>query len=221
MLPYGSFSGRLAMTAIRAPWAAYIDRQHRYPTGLIGQIIGERMLRQHAPETAWSVRLLHVQPTDRILEIGFGAGRGLALALTQAHQGCVPALISPPTMIRAAAQRNRRRSSAASSSSYVAMSPRFRLGSSSFDKLFSVHTFYFWPDPRAVCTRLISILAHGGRPVSTFATARRLPNGDWNYWDIHHLAEHWSRSSISIPTSRPRSVWAELTRIQQCRNRDR
>ena len=65
------------MTAVRGPWAAYVDRQHRYPTGLVGQIIGERMLRQHAPETEWSVGLLHIQPTDQILEIGFGTGLNL------------------------------------------------------------------------------------------------------------------------------------------------
>jgi SAM-dependent methyltransferase len=62
-------------------------------------------------------------------------------------------------------------------------------GEERFDKLFNIHTFYFWPDPRTICTHLVTILAHGGRLVSTFATARRLPNGDWNYWDIHHRAE--------------------------------
>jgi SAM-dependent methyltransferase len=177
------------MTAVRTPWAAYIDRQHRYPTGFVGQIIGRRMLRQHAPETAWSVGLLHIQPIDRILEIGFGAGRGLALALTQAHLGCVTGVDLSRTMIRAAARRNRlaiERGQLFLVCGDVATLP---FEEQRFDKLFSVHTFYFWPDPRAVCTRLITILAHGGRLVSTFATARRLPNGDWKYWDIHPLAE--------------------------------
>src|SRR4051794_23962152 len=81
--------GEFSMTAFRAQWSAYVDRQHRYPTGLVGQIVGERMLRQHAPETDWSIGLLQLQPTDRILEIGSGAGRGLALALAHAHQGRV------------------------------------------------------------------------------------------------------------------------------------
>ena len=177
------------MTAVRAPWAAYIDQQHRYPTGLVGQIIGERMLRQHAPETKWSVGLLHLQPTDRTLEIGFGAGRGLALALAQVHQGCVTGVDLSPTMIRAAARRNRiaiERGQLFLVRGNVATLP---FEEQRFDKLLSVHTFYFWPDPRAVCMQLVTILAHRGRLVSTFATARKLPNGGWNYWDIHHLAE--------------------------------
>jgi SAM-dependent methyltransferase len=62
-------------------------------------------------------------------------------------------------------------------------------GEQRFDKLLSIHTFYFWPDPHAVCAHLVSMLAHGGRLVSTFATARRLSNGEWNFWDIHRVAE--------------------------------
>jgi SAM-dependent methyltransferase len=189
MLPYSDFIGRYDMTALRAHWTAYIDQQHRYPTGLVGRIIGERMLRQHAPENEWSIGLLHLQPTDRILEIGFGAGRGLALALAQAHQGQVTGVDLSPTMIRAAARRNRtavERGQLILVRGNIATLP---FGEQRFDKVFSLHTFYFWPDPRAVCTRLVSLLAHAGRLVSTCATACKLPNGDWNYWDVHQLAK--------------------------------
>jgi SAM-dependent methyltransferase len=177
------------MTAVRTPWAAYVDQQHRYPTGFVGQIIGERMLRQHAPETEWSIELLHLQATDQILEIGFGAGRGLALALAQADEGRVTGVDLSPTMLRAAARRNRtaiERGQLFLVRGNVATLP-FR--EQRFDKLLSIHTFYFWPDPSSVCTRLITLLAHNSRLVSTFATARKLPNGDWRYWEIHRQAE--------------------------------
>jgi SAM-dependent methyltransferase len=177
------------MTAVRTAWAAYVDQQHRYPTGLIGQIIGERMLRQHAPETEWSVGLLQLQPADRILEIGFGAGRGLALALAQADHGRVTGVDLSATMLRSAARRNRAAIKRGQLSLVRSDITTLPFGEQCFDKLFSIHTFYFWPDPRAVCMGLIAILAHSGRLVSTFATARRLPNGDWNYWDVHRQAE--------------------------------
>jgi SAM-dependent methyltransferase len=147
------------------------------------------MLRQHAPETDWSVTLLQLRPTDRILEIGFGAGRGLALALEQAPQGRVTGVDLSRAMIRSAARHNQTaiaRGQLILLRGNIAALP---FGEQLFDKLFSIHTFYFWPEPRAVCTRLGSILAHGGRLVSTFATARKLPNGEWGYWDIHCLAE--------------------------------
>jgi ubiquinone/menaquinone biosynthesis C-methylase UbiE len=177
------------MAALRTLWAAYVDRQHRYPTGVVGQIIGERMLRQHTPETNWSIGLLNIQATDRILEIGFGAGRGLALALKRASQGRVTGLDLSSTMIRAAAQRNRtaiQRGQLVLLRGNVATLP---FGQQLFDKLFTIHTFYFWPDPCAVCTRLVGLLARPGRLISTFATARKFPNGEWRYWDVQRRAE--------------------------------
>jgi ubiquinone/menaquinone biosynthesis C-methylase UbiE len=188
------------MTTVRAAWAAYIDRQHRYPNGLVGQIIGERMLRQHAPETEWSVGLLDIQPHDQILEIGFGAGRGLALALAQAQQGRVVGVDLSATMLRAAARRNRaaiERGRLALVRGNVAALP---FGAERFNKLFSIHTFYFWPDPSLVCTRLISVLAQSGRLVSTFATARKLANGSWERWDMHRLAEELVKQLAQFPT---------------------
>jgi SAM-dependent methyltransferase len=177
------------MGALRAQWAAYVAQQHRYPTGLVGQIIGECMLRQHAPETEWSIELLQVQPTDRILEIGFGAGRGLTLSLEQAHQGRVTGVDLSVAMIRAAAGRNRTAFERGQLMLVRGNLATLPFGETVFDKLFSIHTFYFWPDPCAVYQRLVGLLAHGGRLVSTFATARKLPNGDWDYWDVQHLAE--------------------------------
>lgn len=177
------------MTALRARWSAYIDQQHRLPSGLIGQLIGERMIRQHAPETEWSVELLRLRPTDRVLEVGCGAGRGLSRILAQTHQRHVIGMDLSPTMLRAAARRNR----AAIASGQLQLvrgnleSPPFE--GERFDKLFSIHTFYFWHDPWAVCAQLLDLLASGGRLVSTFATARREPDGAWHYWEVHQIAQ--------------------------------
>lgn len=177
------------MNTLRAHWSAYFDQQHRYPTGLIGQLIGELMLRQHAPETEWTLRLLDLQPTDRVLEIGFGAGRGLTLALAQAYQGNVTGVDLSPTMIQAAVRRNRTAIARGQLTLLRGNVATLPFSEPLFDKLFSLHTFYFWPHPHVVCADLASLLAPGGRLVSTFATARRLPNGEWSYWDVHYRAE--------------------------------
>jgi SAM-dependent methyltransferase len=177
------------VAALSARWSAYVDQQHRYPTGLTGWLIGERMRRQHAPETEWSVDLLHLQPTDRVLEIGFGAGRGLALTLQHTNQGRVTGIDVSATMIRAAMRRNR----AALAHGQLALLrgdiAHLPFSKRQFDKIFSIHTFYFWPDPHAICQHLINLLARGGTLVSTFATARTMPNGDRMYWPLQQRAE--------------------------------
>jgi SAM-dependent methyltransferase len=175
--------------SLRARWSAYIDQQHRLPSGLVGRVIGGRMLRQHAPETNWSIELLQLQPGDRVLELGFGAGRGLGLALARLHGGHVTGIDRSPTMLRVA----RRRYRAAIIANRLALLQGdltqlpFSMGQ--FTKIVSIHTFYFWPEPLFVCEQLMELLAPTGRLVSTFATGQRLPTGEWTFWKIHHQAE--------------------------------
>src|SRR5215211_1779167 len=95
------------MTALSTKWTSFIDHQHRYPTGLVGRVIGERMVRQHTPETVWTIDLLKLQPDDRILELGCGAGRGLELAAQQINRGMVTGIDLSTTMLHAAFRRNR------------------------------------------------------------------------------------------------------------------
>jgi SAM-dependent methyltransferase len=176
------------MTGLRAKWSAYIDRQHRCPSGLVGRVIGERMRRQHTPETDWSIGLLGLQPADRLLEIGFGAGRGLALALERVNQGRVVGVDLSPAMVRAAARRNRTALDCGRLALLRGDLANLPFGGQQFEKILSIHSFYFWPDPAEVCLRLVRMLARGGRLVSTFATARTLRSGERVYWPIHQQA---------------------------------
>ena len=175
-------------TRLRAHWSAYIDRQHRQPAGPVGRMIGERMRRQHAAETDWSIDLLQIQPADRVLELGFGAGRGLRLALERASAGRVIGMDLSATMIRAAARPNRpamARGQLALLRGDIASLP---FGLQQLDKIFSIHTFYFWPDPGLIARQLIAALRPGGRLVITFATAETLPSGERVYWPLHQRA---------------------------------
>ena len=177
------------VTALHTTWSAYIDRQHRYPTGFVGQIIGERMVRQHAPETAWSIALLGLQPTDRVLEIGCGAGRGIALALKHGLNRQMIGVDLSATMIQSAIRRNdaaRRRGQLSLLRGDIAALP---FHDRHFDKIVSIHTFYFWPNPRAIVDQIVALLAVGGRFVTTFATARTESTGERTYWPLHERAQ--------------------------------
>ncbi len=177
------------MATLRTPWSAYIDKQHRYPTGLIGQIIGERMVRQHAPETAWSIALLELRPADRVLEIGCGAGRAIALALKHGLNQQIVGFDLSATMIQSAARRNEaahRRGQLALLRGDIAELP---FHDRHFDKIVSIHTFYFWPNPRAIVDQIVALLVVGGRAVTTFATAHTDSTGVRTYWPLHARAQ--------------------------------
>ena len=51
-----------------------IARQSGCPSGFLGRLIGWIMAKETAGANDEAVRLLLVQPTDHVLEIGFGDG---------------------------------------------------------------------------------------------------------------------------------------------------
>ncbi|HYP40479.1 MAG TPA: hypothetical protein VEX13_08960 [Chloroflexia bacterium] len=51
-----------------------LDSQYRKPSGALGRKIGREMARDHFPENLWTIAQLNPQPSDHILEIGFGSG---------------------------------------------------------------------------------------------------------------------------------------------------
>ena len=177
------------MTALSTKWTTFINHQYRYPTGLVGRVIGERMVRQHTPETAWTIDLLNLQPTDQVLELGSGAGRGLELAAQQINRGMVTGIDLSATMVCAALRRNR----AAFRSGRLALLrgnvTAVPLVGSHFDKIFSIHTLYFWPDPAQTCRNLVRMLKPGGMLVITVATGQLMPTGEWVYWPMHQQIE--------------------------------
>ena len=177
------------MTALRTRWSAYLDQQHRYPTGLVGQLVGERMVRQHAPETIWSIALLKLQPADCLLEIGCGAGQGLALALKHGSPQHSVGLDLSATLLQSAARRNQAALSRGQVSLLRGDLAMLPFHGRHFEKIVSIHTFYFWSEPRAILDQLVSLLVPGGRSVTTFATAHTTPTGERIYWSLHERAE--------------------------------
>lgn len=192
---------------VRAAWTTTIDRQHRLPQGLLGQLVGEKMVRQHQPETDWTIELLNFQTHDRAVELGCGAGRGLVLAARAAGLAHITGMDLSPTMLRAASHRLRR----------AGQRDRVRLlrgdlealpyRDGSLDKIWSVHTFYFWADPEAVLADLLRVLAPGGRIVVTLATGTVSRAGDDQFWPLHQQVE----ALVSLLNIRP-GVAAELRR---------
>jgi SAM-dependent methyltransferase len=173
---------------LSARWRDLIDAQHRMPSGLLGRAIGERMVRQHAPETRWTLELLELRPTDRVLELGFGTGRALELAAEQTPQGWLLGLDRSGTMVQAAARRNRARRGEGCIALAQADLHDLPLGVTRFDKIFSIHTFYFWSDPERLSGELAGLLAPGGTLAITLATARQSASGEWDFWPVHQRA---------------------------------
>lgn len=148
------------------------NQQHQRPTGILGRVVGERMIRQHQPETDWTVDLLGIQPTDTILEVGFGAGRGIKLAAERASAGRVMGIDLSETMLQVATRRNAQAILAGRVVLKQGDIATLPFEDQQFDKIMTIHTFYFWPEPSRITQELLRVLKPSGRLVVTMATGK-------------------------------------------------
>lgn len=163
-------------------FAALWNQQHRCPHGMTGWMAGEQMVRQHKPETAWTLDLLDIQSTDAILEVGFGAGQGIKLAAEKATNGCVMGVDLSDVMVRVAARRNARQVKTGRvmlSQGNITFLP---FGDEQFDKIMTIHTMYFWSEPSQVLRELYRVLKREGRLVITFSTGKINARGEVEIW---------------------------------------
>jgi ubiquinone/menaquinone biosynthesis C-methylase UbiE len=160
------------MMKLRSRIDEFVGRQQRCPSGIVGQMIGARMVRQHAAETLWTVSLLEIKLTDDILEIGFGAGRAIELAAAQASSGHITGIDLSQAMVRAASRRNARAIQAGRVALRRGDATTLPFAAAQFDKILSIHTFYFWPDPFHTLSEIFRVLKSGGRVALTLSTGK-------------------------------------------------
>lgn len=158
------------------------NQQYRSPSGLIGRLAGERMVRQHGPETAWTMNLLEIQPTDIVLEVGFGAGQGIKLAAEKASDGRVIGIDLSEMMVRVATRRNAQAVKAGRVALSQGNMTALPFEDQYFDKVMTIHTFYFWSEPAQALRELYRVLKPGGRLVITLSTGKINARGEVEVW---------------------------------------
>ncbi|MEH6996620.1 class I SAM-dependent methyltransferase [Neobacillus drentensis] len=156
----------------------FIDNQYRKPKGIIGTYIGEKMVQQHKPETIWTVELLNIQQSESVLELGCGAGYAMKLILEQNIIGKVVGLDLSPTVIRSAMIRNKKALKNEKAKLVHANIKSLPFEDEQFDKVFSIHTIYFWDELSATISEIFRVLKPGGVFILTFCDGE---NGE--IWD--------------------------------------
>jgi arsenite methyltransferase len=127
------------------------------PHGALGQLVASLLNRGNRDMNLHVLGALDVAPGERVLELGFGGGVGLALLL--AHEPLVKA--SGIDLSKEMVQRCQRRfgERAALVEGTVEAMP---FADGSFDKVFGVNVSYFWPDMSRALSEVLRVLAPGG-----------------------------------------------------------
>jgi SAM-dependent methyltransferase len=138
--------------------------QFHHPRGLTGRLVGwEMALRpSNRKRNAWAVALMDVQPSDRVLEIGFGPGIAVREIAHRATDGEVVGIDRSAVMRAQAARRNASAIRTGHVSLTVASVEDLPAFDRPFDKILAVNNMGMWPEPAFRLRELAGLLRGGG-----------------------------------------------------------
>jgi SAM-dependent methyltransferase len=135
------------------------------PRGTTGRLVGWLFAhrRSNRQRNRWAVSLLDVQPTDRVLEIGFGPGVAVTELAGRATGGQVYGIDHSQLMVRQASRRNAAAIRAGRVHLTRASVDRLPSFGEPLDAILAVNTVAFWPDPVQRLRDLRRLLRPAGR----------------------------------------------------------
>jgi ubiquinone/menaquinone biosynthesis C-methylase UbiE len=139
-----------------------LAQQFRQPSGFVGEIAG-LLFRMNLEGIEWTINLLEIQPTDHVLEIGFGPGRGIRKVAKIAAQGRVAGVDFSQTMLQQASRRNAATIAAGLVELRLGEANKLPYPDNSFQKAFATNVAYFWNDPVATLHEIRRVMKPGGR----------------------------------------------------------
>jgi ubiquinone/menaquinone biosynthesis C-methylase UbiE len=175
----------------------FIARQSRCPSGFLGRALGLIMSFETAAANDKALKALDLQPADWVLEVGFGHGRTIGRAATMVPRGFVAGIDTSEEMVQMATRRCR----------HLIDQGRVRLtlGDSAclpypdkfFDKVYAIHTIYFWDDPQHHLRELRRVLRSSARLVLGFrpkedGAAAAFPEAVYTFYtsdEVRHLLQ--------------------------------
>lgn len=149
------------------------------PRGMVGRIGGRLMTGQEKRDMAeWVFSEVGVASSDHILEVGFGAGLGIEVAVDATPEGFVAGIDYSQEMVEMARERN----ATAVETNHVDL----RYGSvddipsedAVFDMVFSINSMQVWPDAVAGLREIRRILKPGGQVALAFTPIAGQPSDE-------------------------------------------
>lgn len=149
--------------------------QFKNPHGTLGRLAGFIMANRQSnvERNEWTIDLLSLQPTDHLLELGYGPGIAIEKASQIITEGLIVGADHSQTMLKQASKRNAKAIQQGLVKLYACSADALPSFDKPFDKICSANVVQFWPDPVAQFKALRSILAPGGVIATTFMPRNR------------------------------------------------
>ncbi len=161
-------------------WHAFA-RQLANPRGMSGWAVGKLMKRANRQPTQLAIDVLDVQPGDKILDLGCGAGQAMALMVPITGLGNVFGIDQSATMVAEAKRSNRSGGVTVQQATFESLP----FETASFDKILASNVMYFWHDPARILREIRRVLRPGGRLAIYVTDAKTMQN-----WKIADAGTH-------------------------------
>lgn len=169
--------------------AKYIAKQFGYPSGFGGAIVHFIMNKQNAQQYEAVLENIHIQPTEIVLDIGFGNGYLIKMLLKHNPHRVYGVEVSPD-MLNRVGSKLKHFISKGKLILCLANVNRLPYNDTFFDKISTVNTLYFWDDAEVCFAEIRRTLKPCGIFINVFYTKELLDK-------IHHTQYMYSKYSVS------------------------
>lgn len=134
----------------------------RKPEGAAGEEMLSRMNESHYEVTGWALDLWEIQEKDSILDIGCGGGMTLKRMSDRAKQGHLTGVDYSSVSVQESKKLNETDIRSGKMEIIEASVEAMPFAEHSFDKIITVESFYFWPDPAENLKEVYRVLKKEG-----------------------------------------------------------
>ena len=121
---------------------------------------GDEMERHHMPIFEPTLPIMNVQPGDRVLDLGCGSGWATRLIANRFKPKKIVGIDISDEMVRRAEEQSQ---GIANIEFKHGAAEKIPAADGSFDKIFSIESFYYWPEQMAGLREAGRVLAPGGK----------------------------------------------------------
>jgi len=132
------------------------------PTGEAGRSMLQRMNDSHYEMTGWAIDQMEFREEDHVLDVGCGGGETLHRISGKLPVGMLKGIDYSMVSVSLSREINREDIESGKMDILEASVESLPFSDGTFDKVVSVESFYFWPDPRKGLAEIYRVLKPGG-----------------------------------------------------------
>jgi ubiquinone/menaquinone biosynthesis C-methylase UbiE len=148
----------------------FISKQLGHPNGVFSGLVAAFMNRSTSLIGDVTIQLLEIKPTDHILDIGFGGGKTIRKMVKLAPNGLVAGIDISDAMLKRGNKSFRELISKGKVEIKEGSVSKIPFEDNQFEKVSTVNTIFFWPEPAVGMMEIIRVLKPKGRLVLTYFT---------------------------------------------------